>query len=125
MSVAATMNGAAEEKSPGTSISPSDSLSAGHTETFDSRRTTVAPGRLEHALGVVPRGCRLDDRGLTVGRIEPRKEDCGLDLSARDGQDVADRLERPPLDREGQRALGRLDSRAHRRERVRDTTHRA
>ena len=42
-SVAATMNGAAEEKSPGTSISPSSSRSAGCTVTLFSRRVIETP----------------------------------------------------------------------------------
>ena len=42
-SVAATISGAAEEKSPGTSTSPSDSRSAGRMLTLSGRRVTGAP----------------------------------------------------------------------------------
>ena len=37
------MNGAADEKSPGTSSSPSESRSGGSSDTERGRRTTVAP----------------------------------------------------------------------------------
>ena len=42
-SVAATTNGAADEKSPGISTSPSESRSAGRTVTLVGRTVTAAP----------------------------------------------------------------------------------
>ena len=58
--------------------------------------------RAEHPLGVVARRDRLGDRGLAVRR-EPREQDRGLDLGARDGRVVADRRERgAAADRERQ-----------------------
>ena len=82
-SVAATTNGAADEKSPGTSTSPSESRSAGRTVTLVGRTRDARAGRREHPLGVVARRRRLDHGRLAVG-VEAGEQDRRLHLRARD-----------------------------------------
>ena len=112
-SVAATRNGAAEEKSPGTSMSSG----ARRLRRPDAGRERPArdtgPGSLQHALGVVAARGRLDHRRRAAVRIEPRQEHARLDLCARHRRLVADRLQRPALDPERCVAIRRLDRGAH------------
>ena len=123
-SVAATRNGAAAEKSPGTSTCGRRRRSAGLTVTLVRAAPDARPGRGQHQLGVVARRQRLDDGRLALG-VEAREQDARLHLRARDRQLVRDALERAALDRERRRALGRLDPRAHAAQRLGDPLHRA
>ena len=121
--VAATMNGAAEEKSPGTSTSPSESRSAGRTVTLVDRTATSAPA----ACSMRSVWSRVGAGSTTVvspSGEQPGEQDRRLDLRARDGQRVVDRVERAPGDRHRQVAVRRLEARAHAAERLGDPTHR-
>ena len=125
-SVAATMYGAAEEKSPGTSRSSGLSRSAGQTEI--ARAASARRGRRP------PRAAARCGRGsgfgstTTVGpsrRLEPGEEDGRLHLGARDRQLVADRVEAVAGDHDRRVAVGRLDVRAHLAQRLGDALERA
>ena len=123
-SVAATMNGAAEEKSPGTSTAASRRRSGGSTLTELGRTVTRAPA-----------SCSINSVWSRVGRArrtvvlpvgaEAGEQDRGLDLRARHRQLVVDRLER----RAGRSVSGRWPSVVSiwapmRRERLGDALHR-
>ena len=82
------MNGAAEEKSPGTSISPSSSRSAGCIVTLFSRRVIVAPAASSMSSVWSRVGCGSTTVVSPFG-VEPGEEDRRLDLRARDRQLVA------------------------------------
>ena len=123
-SVAATMNGAAEEKSPGTSTSPSARLApADRRSTELGRRSTLRAGGLRASARCGRGSARLDD-GRPARRAEPGEQDRRLHLRARHGQLVVDRVERPPVDRRA--AGGRRSSRSARpcAERLGDAPHR-
>ena len=63
-SVAATMNGAADEKSPGTSTEPSRMLSGGSMLTDDGRDETLTPA----ARSISSVWSRVGDGSITVVR---------------------------------------------------------
>ena len=117
------MNGAAEEKSPGTITSGRRSAPAGSTETEPGLAADLRPGRLEHELGVVARRRRFDDRRLAL-RVQSCQEDGRLHLGARDGQRVFDPLQLcTAVDDDRRQSVGRLDLRAHPLERLGDAVH--
>ena len=66
----------------------------------------------EEKLGVVARRRRLDDRRLLL-RLEPGEEHRRLHLRAGNRERVVDPVQRSPLHRERQVAVGRLDTCAH------------
>ena len=113
------MKGAAEEKSPGISIVSGWSRSAGQT-LFAGPPRIAGPCGLEETLGVVSRRHGLDDHGRPAGRVEPSEQDARLDLRARHGQLVADRIEPAARDREGCVTVRRLDPRSHLAKRLGD-----
>ena len=90
-SVAATRNGAVEEKSPGIVSRSGSSRSAGRTSTCPGEARTDAPAAREHPLGVVSRRDGLDHRRRTALGEQPREQDARLHLSARNGELVAHR----------------------------------
>ena len=125
-SVAATRNGAAEEKSPGISSSPSSSRSAGATVTLRGFRVTRAPAAREHVLGVVARRQRLLDRRLAALGEQPGEEHGGLHLRARDRELVRDRpCSAPPSTVSGARPSVVSTVAPICRERLGDPLHRA
>jgi hypothetical protein len=63
-------------------------------------RAHARSGRAQHPLGVVSRRDRLDDVGRAASGVEPGEQDARLHLRARDRQLVANRAQRPALDRE-------------------------
>ncbi len=82
--VAATTNGAADEKSPGTSHLVQ--VQARDRRDGDAARAAIdgRPGLAQHALGVVARGDRLlDDRHAVVGE-EAGQEHARLHLGRGD-----------------------------------------
>ena len=98
-SVAATTNGAAEEKSPGTSTSPRrEPLGRPDATTRDCLRSTRAPAAAQHQLGVVARRQRLDDGRPARPRRGPRA-----------GRTTSPARSRPAA-RSGSRAARRLRS---------------
>ena len=107
-SVAATTNGAAAEKSPGTR--PAEAQALGGTERDAALLARhLHAGRLEHPLGVVAGRLRLDD-GRAAVRVEPGEQHARLHLRARDRQLVAHPAQLAALDRH--RRLSRSSSRA-------------
>ena len=88
----AAMNGAADEKSPGTSIPSRSRRVTGEIETLTRPPVDRHAGPAEHPLGVVAGGDRLLDRGHTVLGEQPREQQARLDLRRRDRQPVGDRL---------------------------------
>jgi hypothetical protein len=82
------------------------------------------PCALEHELGVIAGGRRLDDRRLP-GCIEAREKNRRLDLGARDRQLVGRAPQRlDGLDRERRVPVGRRDARAQEPKRLGDPLHR-
>ena len=120
---AATMN-AADEGSPGTTISSSSSSS-----TWDTvRRPSVALERharaAQHALGVVAARRRLDHRGRAVGQ-HAGDQHARLDLGARHRQDVLDAGQLGAADRERREApVAGLHPGAHAPQRLGHPVHR-
>jgi hypothetical protein len=114
------MNGAADEKSPGTCTSSRCSVATGETAAVDRR-----PRLAQHALGVVAGRHRLlDDRHPVAGE-EPGQEHARLHLGRCHRQAVGDGLD-DARDAHAHRwaALGRLERDAHLLERRRDPAHR-
>ena len=125
MSVAATMNGAAAEKSPGTVTSGRCSCPAGSIETDSRPPANARSCCVEHELGVVAGRRGLDDGGRAV-RVEPGEQDRRLHLRARHREHVLDSLQRiRPFDDDGRFAVRRLDARAHPLQRLGDAVHRS
>ena len=120
-SVAATTNGAADEKSPGIE-------SDRRMEPFRRPHGRLArfpphpgPRRLEHALRVVAARMLLDHGGPASIREQPGQEHARLHLRARDRQLVANRPDRrPAFDDEGRMPVLRLHLSAHLGERLGD-----
>ena len=123
-SVPATMNGAAEEKSPGISISPSSSRSGRRDRDAARLPRHAHAGLREQVLGVVARRQRLLDRGLTALGVEAGEQHGRLHLCARDGQLVRDRCQRAAFNRERRAAVRRLHGRGHQPQRLGDPLHR-
>ncbi len=122
--VAASTNGAAEEKSPGIVDLAQRQPLCGSDR--DARRPDrdgrTRPGK--HPLRVVAGRGGLDDGGLAV-RVQAGEQEARLHLRARHGQHVVDRVERPALDPQRQPAVARLDAGAHPYQRLGDAAHRA
>ena len=114
---AATIGKAAEEGSPGTSMVLGLQLMLA----FDRDVAAIVlllhrdprAEALQHALGVVARGGRLDDRGL-ARRVEAREQHGGLHLGRGHGQRVGDghRVLRAMQRQRQAVAFGRLERRA-------------
>ncbi len=127
---AATTAKAADEGSPGTTMSRP--RSSGQPTTVmrlppPSRRRHAHLGAemAQHAFGVVARGMRLDHRGLARG-VEAGQQDGALDLRRGDRQAVFDGHHLVGAD-DGERhapAVARLEARAHARQRFDDALHR-
>ncbi len=71
-SSAAAMKKAAEEKSPGTAMSPGFESLGGLDDDLRAAAAQRGPGRGQHALGVVARGGRLAHGRLAIGQAGPR-----------------------------------------------------
>ena len=124
ISVAATMNGAAEEKSPGTSTAAEpQALGRVDADRARPRRSTRAPA----ACSISSVWSRVGAGSITVVvpvGAEAGEQDGRLHLRARDRQLVVDRLERRAGDRQRQMPVGGLDLRAHPPQRLGDALHR-
>jgi len=96
----ATSRKAADEKSPGTEIGV-----AWKGPCWDERHLPLSPlhplpvGR-EHALGMIPRGCGLDDGRRSLGK-EARQEDRGFHLGRRNRAAVRHPDKAPPRTAKG------------------------
>ena len=93
-SVAATSNGAADEKSPGISTSPSVEPLDGRDRDPAGLAADACARAVEQDLGVVAGRQRLEHRRLAALGVQAREQHGRLDLRARDGKLVRDRLDR-------------------------------
>ena len=122
---AATRSGAAEEKSPGTTTSPSLSAPAGWTVTLFAVRRICAPAAWSMSSVWSRVGTRLD-HGRRARRVEAGEEDRGLHLRARDFRLELGAAQRAgAADDERRVAVGRLHVGAHAAQRLGDPLHRA
>ena len=87
------MKNAAEEKSPGTSSEQACSCDGGVSCHFAVRRIDLTAEAQQHALGVIARDRRFDDRGRAF-RIQTREQHGGFHLRARHRQLVANARQR-------------------------------
>ena len=119
-SVAATTNGAADEKSPAISHLERRQPVDGRDGDLGAAPRHPHAELAEQPFGVVAGRLRSTTRRRPAVREQPGEEHRRLDLRARDGQLVADRAQLPALDHDRRVAVGRLDPRAHPPQRLGD-----